>query len=69
MSSPKSQAIDFEHIIAHALSGTLESEDVSAMEYWELKFGSIDKVIKVEDLMCFNVCKGVVKEACSSGQV
>ena len=67
MLSPKSQTIDFEHIIAHALSCTLENEDVSAMEYWELKFGSIDEVIKVEDLMCFDVCKGVAKEACSSG--
>ena len=59
MPSPKSHAIgeDFEHLIAHALSYTLESEDVSAMEYGGLKFGSLDEVIKVEDLVYFDDCK------------
>ena len=56
MPSPKSQAIgeEFKHLITHALSYTLESEDVSVMGYGGLKLGSLDEVIKVEDLVCFN---------------
>ena len=64
MPSPKSHAIgeDFQHLIAHALSCTLESEDVSEMEYRGLKFGSLDEVIKVEDLVCFDNSKGMPKK-------
>ena len=64
MPSLKSHVIgeDFEHLIAHALSCTLESEDVSAMEYEGLKFGSLDEVIKVEDLVCFDNSKGMSKK-------
>ena len=65
MPSPKSQAIgeDFEHLTARAVSCTLESEDVSAIEYGGLKFGSLDKVIKVDDdLVCINEGKGVLED-------
>ena len=49
----KSQAInkEFDHLIAHALSCTLESEEVSVLDYEGLKFGSLDEVIKVEDFV------------------
>ena len=47
---------DFEHLIAHTLSCTLKFEDVSAI-YRGLKFGSLDEVIKVEDLVYFDDCK------------
>lgn len=62
--SPKSHAIgeDFEHLIAHTLSCTLESEDVSAMEYGGLKLSTLDEVIKVEDLVCFDNSKGMPKK-------
>lgn len=33
-----------------------------AMEYRELKFGSLDKVIKVDGLMCLDEGEGVLKE-------
>ena len=64
LSSLKSQAIgdDFEHLIAHTLSCTLESEDVSVIEYGRLKFGSLDEVIKVDDLVCINEGKGVLED-------
>ena len=50
----KSQAInkEFDHLIAHALSCTLESKDVIVMGYERSKFGSLDEMIKVDDLMC-----------------
>ena len=64
MPSPKSHAIseDFKHLIAHALSCTLDSEDISAMEYGGLNFGSLDELIKVEDLVCFDNSKGMPKK-------
>ena len=40
----------FDHLIAHALSFTLKSEDVRDMSYGRLRFGSLDEVIKVDDL-------------------
>ena len=61
----------FDNLIAHALFCTLESEDVRDMSYGGLRFGSLDKVIKVADLGCLNEGKawglgGL--EDCSSGR-
>ena len=69
VSSLKSQAIgeEFDHLIPHALSCTFESKDVSIMTYKGLKFESLDEMIKVEDWVCFDDCKGMPKEACLSG--
>ena len=58
-------------MITHALSCTLESEDVKDMSYGGLRFGSLDEVIKVDDLGCPNEGKarglgGL--EDCSSGR-
>ena len=38
------------------------------MGYGGLRFGSLDKVIKVDDLVCLDDCKGVPKLACSIGR-
>ena len=64
MPSPKSHTIgeDFVYLIAHIISCTLESEDVSAMDYGGLNFGSLDEDIKVEDLLCFDNTKGMPKK-------
>ena len=48
----------FDHLIAHALSCTLENEDVRDMSYGGLRFGSLDEVIKVDDFGCLNEGKG-----------
>ena len=48
-------------MIAHALSCTVESEDVRGMSYGGLRFGSLDEVIKVDGLEWLDVSKGVLK--------
>ena len=65
MPSPKSQAVgeELDHFITHTLSCTLESEDVSVMSYGGLKFGSLNEVIKVDDLVCLDDRKEVPKKA------
>ena len=47
----------FDLLIAHALSCTLESEDVRDMSYEGLRFGSPDEVIKMDGLGCLNEAK------------
>ena len=47
----------FDHLIAHALSCTLESENVRDMSYGGLRFGSLDEVIKVDGLGYLNEAK------------
>lgn len=64
MTSPKSHNVggEFDHLVAYSMACTLESEDVSAMEYGKMCFGSLDEVIKVEDLVCFNEGKRVLED-------
>ena len=42
----------FDHLVAHALSCTFEDDVVCAKEYGSICFGSLDEVIKVDDLGC-----------------
>ena len=56
----------FHHLVAHALSCTLESEDMSIMGYGGLRFVSLDEVIKVEDLVWLDVSNGVSSGAGST---
>ena len=41
---------------------TLESEDVSTMEYERIRFGSLNEVINDDDLECFDKGYGVLKK-------
>lgn len=49
MTSPKSHDIgdDFDLLVAYSMACTLESDDVCAMEYEKISFGSLDEVINV----------------------
>ena len=61
----------FDHLIAHALSCTFKSEDVRDTSYGGLRFGSLDEVMKVNDLGCLNEGKTRILEGfenCSSGR-
>lgn len=64
MSSPKSpyEGDEFDHIIAHTMSCTLEKEDVSAMAYEELRFGSLHEVIKGDVLEYLGQGKGCLEQ-------
>lgn len=42
----------FDHFVAHALSCTLDSEDVSVMGYGSIYFGSFNEVIHEDDWEC-----------------
>ena len=55
MTSSKSHDVggDFDHLVAYSMVCTLENEDVNAMEYGRINFGSLDEVIKVDDLDSF----------------
>lgn len=48
----------FDPLIAHAMSCTLEKEDVSAMRYEKLRFGSLQEVIKKLNLDCLERGEG-----------
>ena len=50
-------------MVAHTLSCTLKSEDVSVMSYGGLRFGSLDEVIKEDDLVCLDDHNEVPKKA------
>ena len=62
--SPKSQVTgeEFDHLIAHALSCSHESEDVSVMSYGGLKFGLLDEMIIVNGMVYFDNNKGMPKK-------
>ncbi|CAO2832275.1 unnamed protein product [Amaranthus hypochondriacus] len=51
--SPNSRDVDddFEHLVAHALSYTIESEDESIMGYGHIRFGTLNEVINDDKLM------------------
>ena len=53
---------EFDHIIAYSMFCTLENKDVSAMEYEELRFGSLYKAIKREDLKCLGQGKRCLEQ-------
>ena len=46
--------IGFDHLIIHALSCTLESENESVMGYGHICFGSLDQVINDNELVSLN---------------
>ena len=41
-----------DHLVAHALSCRIKNDDFCVKEYESICFGSLDKVIKVNDLGC-----------------
>ena len=47
----------FDHLIMHALSCTLESEDESAMGCGHICFGSLDQVMNDDELVCLKEAK------------
>ena len=51
----------FNPLIAHALFCTIKDEVVCAKEYGNIRFGSLDEVIKVNRLEWLDVSKGVPK--------
>ena len=62
---------EFDHLIMHALSCTLESEDESFMGYGHICFGSLDQVMNDDELVCFNDGKARslgIFEGCSTNR-
>ena len=45
---------DFEHLVAHAMSCTLEGGAECTMGYGVLRFGSLNEVINNDDLGCLS---------------
>ena len=71
-SRPNSHEVNdgFDHLIMHALSCTLESEDQSVMGYGHICFGSLDQVMNDDELGCHSEGKTPRKgglEGSSSG--
>ena len=64
-SRPNSHEVNdgFDHLIMHALSCTLESEDKSVMGYGHICFGSLNEVINDVDLVCLGEDKAQVMRA------
>ena len=61
----------FDLLVVHALSCTIEDDVVCAKEYGSICFGSLDEVIKVDDLGCLNEAKTRKSKAqtnCSTSQ-
>ena len=72
-SKPNSHEVGdgFDHLIMHALSCTIKSEDESVTGYRSICFGSLNEVMDEDDLVCLNVEKTRRSEAqtdCSTGR-
>ena len=54
-----------DHLVAHALSCTLESEDESVMGYGSICFGSLNEVMNDDELVWLGEDKAQVKKCLS----
>lgn len=56
MTSPKSHNVggEFDHPVTYPMACTFENEDLGAMEYGRIRFGSLNEMINDDDFECFD---------------
>ena len=53
---------EFDHLVAYSVACTIENDEYE-LKHGVIRFGSFDKLIKVDDLVCLDDHKEVPKKA------
>ena len=54
---------EFDHLVAYSMACMIENDDECELKYKVIRFGSLDEVIKMDGLMCFNEGKRVLEDS------